>query len=38
MKRFVFTLQALLNYKETVEKTQKAELSRAQQILRELME
>ena len=38
MKKFVFSLQALLNYKETVERTQKAELKRAQQILRELQE
>ena len=38
MKKFVFTLQALLNYKETVEKTQRAELRRAQQILRELLD
>ena len=38
MKKFVFTLQALFNYKLTVEKTQKAELKRAQQALKELLE
>ena len=36
MKKFVFSLQALFNYKQTVEKTQKAELRRAQHALREL--
>ena len=36
MKKFVFTLQALFNYKITVEKQQKAELRNAQQKLREL--
>jgi len=36
MKRFKFTLQPLYNYKQTVEKLQKAELSKAQQALREL--
>ena len=36
MKKFVFSLQALFNYKQTVEKTQKAELKKAQQALREL--
>jgi len=36
MKKFVFTLQALFNYKQTVEKQQKAELKKAQQALREL--
>jgi len=36
MKKFKFTLQALVNYKQTVEKMQKAELNRAQQALREL--
>ena len=36
MKRFKFTLQPVYNYKLTVEKLQKAELRRAQQILREL--
>jgi flagellar export protein FliJ len=38
MKKFVFTLQALVNYKLTVEKLQKAELSRARQVLRELLD
>jgi len=38
MKRFKFTLQALYNYKLTVEKLQKAELKRAQQILQELLD
>ena len=38
MKRFVFTLQALANYKNTVERMQKAELRRAQQALRELQD
>ena len=37
MKRFKFSLQALFNYKKTVEKTQKAELQIAQQRLRELL-
>ena len=37
MKKFVFTLQPLFNYKQTVEKLQKAELRRAQQALRELL-
>jgi len=36
MKKFKFTLQALYNYKLTVEKLQKAELKRAQQVLQEL--
>ncbi|MDR2600689.1 MAG: flagellar export protein FliJ [Oscillospiraceae bacterium] len=36
MKKFVFTLQALHNYKLTVERLQKAELKRAQQALQEL--
>ena len=36
MKKFVFTLQALFNYKQTVEKQQKAELRNAQLALREL--
>ena len=36
MKKFKFTLQPLYNYKLTVEKLQKAELSRAQQALTEL--
>jgi len=38
MKRFKFTLQALYNYKLTVEKLQKAELRRAQQMLQELLD
>jgi len=38
MKKFKFTLQALFNYKLTVEKMQKADLRRAQQALRELIE
>ena len=38
MKRFKFTIQSLLNYKETLERTQKAELRRAQQALRELLD
>ena len=38
MKRFKFTLQALYNYKLTVEKLQKAELKRAQQALQELLD
>ena len=38
MKKFVFSLQALFNYKLTVEKQQKAELRNAQQMLRELQE
>ena len=38
MKKFKFTLQALYNYKLTVEKMQKAELRRAQQALRELLD
>lgn len=36
MKKFVFSLQALYEYKQTVEKLQKGELSRAQAVLREL--
>ena len=36
MKRFKFTLQPLYNYKQTVEKLQKADLRKAQQALREL--
>jgi len=36
MKKFVFTLQALFNYKQTVEKMQKADLKKAQQALKEL--
>ena len=38
MKKFVFTLQALFDYKITVEKQQKAELKKAQQALRELLD
>jgi len=38
MKRFKFTLQALYNYKLTVEKLQKADLRRAQQALQELLD
>jgi len=38
MKKFVFSLQPLFNYKMTVEKQQKAELKKAQQALRELLE
>ena len=38
MKKFKFTLQALYNYKLTVEKLQKAELRKAQQALQELVD
>jgi len=38
MKKFVFTLQALYNYKLTVERLQKAELKKAQQALQELLD
>ena len=38
MKKFKFTLQSLYNYKLTVEKLQKAELRKAQQALRELLD
>jgi len=38
MKKFVFSLQALFEYKLTVEKEQKAELRNAQQRLKELIE
>ena len=38
MKRFKFTLQPVFNYKQTVEKLQKAELKKAQQALRELLD
>jgi len=38
MKKFKFTLQALYNYKLTVEKLQKVELKRAQQVLQELLD
>jgi len=37
MKKFKFTLQALYNYKLTVEKMQKTDLKKAQQALRELI-
>jgi len=37
MKKFVFSLQALFDYKQTVEKMQKAELKKAQDALRELL-
>jgi len=37
MKKFKFTLQALYNYKQTVERLQKAELKRAQQALDDLL-
>ena len=36
MKKFSFTLQPLVKYKETIERMQKEELRRAQQILRDL--
>ena len=38
MKKFKFTLQPLFNYKQTVERLQKAELRKAQQALRELLD
>ena len=38
MKKFKFTLQALYNYKLTVERLQKAELNKAQQALKELLD
>jgi len=38
MKKFVFTLQPVYNYKQTVEKLQQAELKKAQQALRELLD
>jgi len=38
MKKFKFTLQALYNYKQTVEKLQKADLRRAQLALKELLD
>jgi len=38
MKKFKFSLQSLYNYKLTVEKLQKAELRKAQQILQELQD
>ena len=36
MKKFAFSLQAVYKYKLTVEKIQKADLSRAESVLREL--
>jgi len=36
MRKFKFTLQSLYNYKQTVEKLQKADLSKAQQALQML--
>ena len=38
MKKFAFSLQAVYKYKLTVEKMQKADLSRAENVLRELRE
>ncbi|MCL1829497.1 MAG: flagellar FliJ family protein [Oscillospiraceae bacterium] len=38
MKKFVFSLKAVYKYKLTVEKMQKADLSRAEHALRELRE
>ena len=38
MKKFEFSLQSLFNYKLTIEKQQKAELQKARQALRELLE
>ncbi|MCL2627851.1 MAG: flagellar export protein FliJ [Oscillospiraceae bacterium] len=38
MKKFVFSLQALYNYKLTVERLQKADLKKAQQALQELLD
>jgi len=38
MKKFKFTLQALYNYKLTVEKLQKVELKKAQQVLQMLLD
>ena len=36
MKKFKFKLQPLVNYKETIERMQKEELRRAQEVLKEL--
>lgn len=36
MKKFVFTLEAVAHYKETIEKKQKAELARVMALLRAL--
>ena len=38
MKKFEFTLQPLFNYKQTIERLQKSELRKAQQVLRELQD
>ena len=38
MKKFKFTLQPLFNYKQTIERLQKAELKRAQMALKELLD
>lgn len=38
MKKFQFTLQSVYEYKQTVEKNQKADLNRAETLLRELRE
>lgn len=38
MKKFVFSLQALYNYKLTVERLQKADLKKAQAALQELLD
>ena len=38
MKKFVFSLQSLYNYKLTVEKMQKADLRKAQQALKDLLD
>ena len=38
MKKFVFSLQPVYNYKQTVEKLQKADLRKAQQALKELQD
>jgi len=38
MKKFKFTLQPVFNYKQTVEKLQKAELRKARQALKELQD
>ena len=37
MKKFVFSLQSLFDYKVTIEKQQKAELQKARNALRELL-
>lgn len=38
MKKFAFSLQSVFGYKQTLEKTQKADLSRAEAELRALMD